>query len=166
MKPLELLAATPGLEDFSDEELDLLDRVLVTRSHRPNELLIREGASSESIGASMFILLRGTVVVSTGRGEGLIELDRLEPGDVFGIMAMLDHAPRSADCRAVTPVVTAELTRLVFEELVGSHTRVAAKFQHLIARQLARDLRHLTRLVKTAEAGDDAQLRQRLGVSA
>ena len=166
MNSLELLRAAPGLDLFTDAELAVLDRVLVARAHREGALLVREGASAEAVTATMFLLLEGTVEISTGKGRDTVHLEVLGPGAVFGQNALIDHEPRGADCRAVSNVVTAELSRMVWEELIHSHTGVAAKFQTLVARQLARDLRHLTSLVQEAASGDDERLRRRLGMTA
>jgi|GEM_PF-1267851 len=165
MNSLQLLREAPGLDLFTDGELEVLDRVLVARAHKRGTLLVREGASVDAVTASMFLLLAGEVDVSTGRGANTVHLELLGPGAPFGMNGLIDHSPRGADCRAKTDVVTAELTRLVFDELVRSHTGVAAKFQHVIARQLAKDLRHLTALVQQAAAGDEDGLRRRLGMA-
>jgi hypothetical protein len=61
-------------------------------------------------------------------------------------------------------VVVARLDRLVFEELYRKNAGVHARFQLVVARQLASDVRSLREiLAKAIATGDDAPLRDRFG---
>lgn len=156
------LSELPAFSEFTGEDLDLLDRLLVDRAWPAGHVFVREGARSSSLMAPMYVVLEGEVLVTTGDST---ELGRLGPGDLFGHMALFDQAPRSAQCSAVGPVRTAELSRATFDELQRSRASAAARFKHLVARQLARDLRRLTDLVKQAAQGDEAPLRRELGMA-
>ena len=57
---------------------------------------------------------------------------------MFGELALLDGAPRTAQARAAEDCVLAALSRADFENLLETHARIASK----IALQLARDLGH------------------------
>jgi CRP-like cAMP-binding protein len=70
-------------------------------------------------------------------------------GALFGELALLDGAPRTAQVRAAEDCVLAALSRADFGNLLETHARIASK----IALQLARDLGHkLTARFVTAES--------------
>jgi CRP/FNR family cyclic AMP-dependent transcriptional regulator len=68
-----------------------------------SQRLVRRFSKGESIfragdvGAEMFVVNRGAVSI---RSEGGQELARLEAGQFFGEMALVDHLPRSATALA------------------------------------------------------------------
>jgi CRP-like cAMP-binding protein len=69
---------------------------------------------------------------------------------------------RTATCRALTPVTAARLDRRTFEELFRRNVGVHARFQLVIARSLAADLRGLRGLLVAALlSGDEGALRER-----
>ncbi len=151
----------PAFAHFTSYERNVLDRILNERRAEHGYEFLLEGDSAQSLSASMFIVLDGAVQVLSG---GDVELRRLGPGNVFGTMALLDRErDRSATCRAAGPTRVAELPRVAYDQLVRSQAGVAAKFKMLVARQLARDLRHLTELVQRAHEGDDGPLRRAVG---
>jgi CRP/FNR family transcriptional regulator, cyclic AMP receptor protein len=159
---MSALSTLSSFADFGPDDLALLDRILIERSWTTGHVFLREGARTGSVQAPMYIVLEGQVLVTTGEQT---ELSRLGPGDLFGHMALFDQAPRSAACSAVGAVRTAELSRATFDELQRSSAPAAALFKHLVARQLARDLRRLSDLVAMAADGDEAPLRRELGLA-
>lgn len=90
------------------------------------ETLFREG---DAAAEHMLLLLDGEVAIDTaGDGEGVpVAVSVVGPGSVLGEMAMLDGAPRSASCVAVTPVQAAGLHRRGLERLIDTDPRAAAK---------------------------------------
>ena len=54
-------------------------------------------------GNEMFVIQRGAVVISRRRNDKVVELDRLERGQFFGEMSLLESLPRDADVHAVGP---------------------------------------------------------------
>ena len=67
----------------------------------PGELVFREGDPP----TTAFVIESGAIEVSTLRGEERVVLAHLGPGDLFGEMAMIDSAPRSASARALGETV-------------------------------------------------------------
>jgi CRP/FNR family transcriptional regulator, cyclic AMP receptor protein len=79
---------------------------------------IRHFAADEAIflmgspGSSMMAVLRGTVRISVPSPEGReVVLAILQPGEVFGEIALLDGKERTADARAITACDLAVLER-------------------------------------------------------
>jgi len=54
-------------------------------------------------GNEMFVIQRGAVVISRRRNGTAVELDRLERGQFFGEMSLLESLPRDADVHAAGP---------------------------------------------------------------
>ena len=105
--------------------------------------LFREGERTRS--DHMLFLLEGEVSVDTGQGSpaNMTSISVLGPGSMIGEMAMLDGAPRSASCTAVSAVQAAGMSRLGLERLLEQHPRVAAKLLAMVALVTAERLRAL-----------------------
>jgi CRP-like cAMP-binding protein len=124
-------------------------------------VFVREGDRATAMTATLFLVVEGSVAVTTARPEGGFGVDRrLGPGEVFGHVALMADVARTASCEAATQVTIARLDRRTFEELNRRNAGVHARFQLVVARQLASDLRALHDALGRAMAtGDDAHLR-------
>lgn len=154
------IRATGGLAAFTDAELELLLGVCDARTFAPREALCRQGRPA----ASCFVIVSGNVeVVKESDGRTRL-LTRLAPGAIAGHLALVDRAPRSASLYASTEVTALELTRDVFDRLVGSTSPLAYRFQVEVAvatgRQLREADRRLAAIVAAREVGAarDAEL--------
>ena len=107
------------------------------------ELLFRAGDSHAS--SHLLLVLDGEVAVDTGTStpDGDMPIAVMGPGAVLGEMAVLDGAPRSATCTAMSNVQAAGLARRGLERLIEEHPKVAAKFMVLLAQHMAERLRAL-----------------------
>jgi SulP family sulfate permease len=61
----------------------------------------------------------------------------MEPGELFGEVAMLSQTPRSADVIAEGPTRLLQLTSEHFQELMRDHPALGAKILYNISRLLA-----------------------------
>jgi len=102
--------------------------------------LFREGELGSSY---LLLLLEGEISVDAGSAGPAVALSVLGPGSVIGEMALLDGAPRSANCVAISPVHAAGLSRGGLETLVDEHPRVAAKLMIGLSQRIAERLRAL-----------------------
>lgn len=101
------LLATPFFGGLSDPSLDLLTPMLVERRFDANATVVVEGEP----GRSMFIVKSGQLAVSKRADSGsVIPISRLEPGDFFGEMTLIEMQSRSATVVAEGPTVLYELT--------------------------------------------------------
>lgn len=101
------LLATPFFGGLSDPSLDLLTSMLVERRFDANETVVAEGEP----GRSMFIVRSGQLAVSKRADSGsVIPISRLEAGDFFGEMTLIEMQSRSATVVAEGPTVLYELT--------------------------------------------------------
>lgn len=67
----------------------------------PGEIVIRQGLE----GSEMYIIVAGLLEVVRETTLDMQVLAALEPGEVFGELAILDQQPRSATVRAVSPCI-------------------------------------------------------------
>jgi len=109
-------------------------------SFRLGDIVFREG----EVGDKLYIILDGKVRISRdvpGMGEEALAV--LGPGAVFGEMALLDEAPRSADARVHERCRLLALPKDAFEDLkrvdphlVLTHTRTDLHQDHRLACEL------------------------------
>lgn len=135
----EFLHTVPTFEGFNRQELDLLERTMIVKDFPDGHVFIQEGTSADA----MYLLVDGEVVVTCRRVEGFgqDELARLHAGELFGLIALIDHGPRSATCKANGPVRVAFLPSNAFELLFKGKTHIQYRFQQVIARQLVYDIK-------------------------
>src|SRR6185295_17969555 len=92
-------------------------------------------------GDALFVIVSGEVKITlpAETGDEAI-LATLRPGDVFGELALLDGAPRSASASALTPTEAVVLPRDRFRELIATETG----FRDALLTSIAGELRRLT----------------------
>ena len=94
----------------------------------------------------MLLVLDGNVAVDTGTvgDRPKVDISVQGPGALLGELALIDGAPRSANCTAVSAVTAAGLTATGLQRLVQRHPQVAAKLAIYIAQNTAQRLRALS----------------------
>ena len=131
---LTTLRGVPLFAGLDDEVLRRVLDVAVERVVPAGEVLTR--ASEE--GASMFLILEGTVVIENP-GRDPIELG---PGEFVGELALLiPEAIRSAWVRARTDLHCLEISGDDFQRLLEDEPRIALTMLPLLARRFWRYLR-------------------------
>lgn len=92
-------------------ELDEILKLASERRLRRGQTIFQKGDN----GSSLMAVLRGRVRVSSVSGEGKeVTLNVINPGQVFGEIALLDGEPRSADCTAIDDTLLLVLERRHF----------------------------------------------------
>lgn len=142
MRFSDFLEVVPAFEEFTRPELDLLERAMVVRDFPDGHVFVQEGSSADT----MHLIVEGKVLVKRRRPEGIGTevLGQLQAGEIFGLVALIDHGVRTATCVAEGPVRTASLPRTAFELLFKGDARIGYHFQKLIARQMVHDIRIAT----------------------
>jgi CRP-like cAMP-binding protein len=142
-EPIDL-GKVEAFKEFTPNERETLVAVSRHRRYPAGSLLCREGDS----GDSCFIIVDGDVEVHKqvdGEPKYLTALS----GCLLGQMALVDPSPRSATLRIRDEVLTLELTRDTFEQLLNQQNSFAIRFQDLLAVTGIRQLREATdRLAK------------------
>jgi CRP-like cAMP-binding protein len=132
------LGKVPLFSGLSPAALELISRVATEESHALGTKIFQQGDP----GDRMYVIIRGKVRISrevAGIGEEAIAV--LGPGSVFGEMALLDEAPRSADARVHEACRLLAIPKDAFEDLLYLHKELAYEVLWSIVRMLTQRLR-------------------------
>ncbi|MEW6337237.1 MAG: cyclic nucleotide-binding domain-containing protein [Acidobacteriota bacterium] len=138
-----------------DAALGALASASAWLEYAPGEAVVREGEAS----AALYVVARGEAVVERGGAE----VARIGAGEVFGEMAFLSGAPRTATVRAATALSAIEVDSHALGGLLAEHAELAEE----LASRMAEREQHLTRLEMRTETGPSPRglagfLRERL----
>jgi CRP-like cAMP-binding protein len=124
-----------------EEERGAVDRVMTVRVFADGEALINH----EDDDRSVFLLLEGTARVVIYADDGkLIEFHEAGPGEMFGELAAIDGAPRSASVVARGEVRAGIITQRDFEALLRDRPGFAVAMLRHLAGQVRRLLERVT----------------------
>jgi len=99
-------------------------------------------------GDTAFLILEGSVEVAIGSGEKARIVGKLDAGEVFGEMSLIDSGPRSATIKAAGDTTCLETSFDGFLELVVENPKEAAT----ILKTLVRRLRQMNELVASIDS--------------
>lgn len=99
------------------------------------EHIFQEG----ELGTEMFLIQSGRVEIYTrseGKGRKERSLAKLERGDFFGEMAILEDRPRSAAARAITDVRLLRINGSTFTQMIQSNPEIAVRMMKKLSYRL------------------------------
>jgi len=132
------MVATPFFGGLSDASLELLISMLVERRFDAGATVVAEGEP----GRSMYVVHSGELAVSKRGGMvRVISMSRLEAGDFFGEMTLIEMQNRSATVVAESPTVLYELTARQLYTYYKSDIHAYVIVMQNINRELCRRLR-------------------------
>jgi CRP-like cAMP-binding protein len=140
---IDALAGIPFFGGLDPEALGRLATGMRARRFRRGEVIFHVGDP----GDALFVIVTGEVKISlpSETGEEAI-LATLRAGDVFGELALLDGAPRSASATAISATETVVLPRDRFRELIATEAGVRDALLASIAGELRRLTTHVEEL--------------------
>jgi CRP-like cAMP-binding protein len=159
---VELASRTELFSGIDLGELEQLSRCIEPVAARPGQVLFREGDRPDGL----YVIESGRIRIAKGQGDrpGTYArfLATLEPGEVFGEMALVLDAPRSATALADSDCALHRLSRSAFDELMGRRDHVAFQILRSLAamacRRLERTCEGLVDLRQRVTPTDAAQL--------
>lgn len=119
------------------KELRVVDGLLNERRYLKDEVIFDEGEE----GQALYMVLSGRVLICKQDGATTARIAEVAAGAMFGELALLDDAPRSAQARAIEDSVLGALSRADFDGLVETHGGIASKIALQLARSLGQKLR-------------------------
>jgi CRP-like cAMP-binding protein len=140
----EFLKSVRLFREIAEADRMALAQRLREQTLKKGQALFREGDAGEE----MFLVRSGAIIVSkavTGRVEQV--LARMGPGDFFGEMSLLDHAPRSATIQADSDTMLLVLDSANLIHLVEVNPRAAVAFFHALVQVFVQRLRDTGDLV-------------------
>lgn len=134
------LKCQSNFKNLAEADLDALAHAIYIEEFPAEHVLVQEG----KLGKELYILVEGKVKVMhyNPLTSELDELKVLQPGEIFGLLSLVDHLPAAATCVAQGPVKVGILSRTGYNLLSKSAAPIALGFQLAVAGQLATDLRH------------------------
>jgi CRP-like cAMP-binding protein len=101
---------------------------ITTRTAKAGEIIFQEGDKAEEV----FVIKSGQVEIRLGNRT----LSELSANTIFGEMALIDAAPRSATAVALTDVELVPISEKQFLFLVGQTPFFALRVMRVLARRL------------------------------
>ncbi len=138
MDRVEQLSKIELFAGLKPQAFELIAKVTTEENHALGTKIFQHGDP----GDKLYILVEGKVRISRdvpGMGEEALAV--LGPGSVFGEMALLDEAPRSADARVHERCRVLAVPKDAFEDLLFLHKDLAYEVLWSVVRMLTQRLR-------------------------
>ncbi len=127
------LRTSPLFQAMQPQELDAILSFASERRVRRGQMIVQKGDE----GSSMMAVLSGRVRISAVNAEGKeITLNVINPGEVFGEIALLDGQPRSADAHAIEDTVLLVVERRHFMPFLASNQTLATRLLAVLCERL------------------------------
>lgn len=127
------LRASPLFQAMQPEELDAILEFATERRVRRGQIVLQKGDS----GSSMMAVLTGRMRISSVNAEGKeITLNVINPGQVFGEIALLDSQPRSADATAIEDTTLLVVERRHFMPFLASNQNLTLRMLAVLCERL------------------------------
>ena len=136
-----MLSAPSALLQLNHEEARTIVAYMQPHKIPEGTTFIREGDTDHT--DFMLMVLDGEVTIETivVSRTAPITVTVLGPGSLVGEMGLLDGAPRSASCTAISNLRCAILTRDALSQLLDEEPRTAAKLMMAISLRIAQRMR-------------------------
>ncbi len=131
----QLLAGVELFSELDADELAKVASVAQVRSFPKDSTIFHAGDLADAV----FVVATGKVkvVVTSTDGKEFI-LTVLGAGQVFGEMALIESAPRSASVMTVTAVEALVISRHEFQHLLNTSPGISRKLLMILSRRLRR----------------------------
>jgi CRP-like cAMP-binding protein len=114
MPLLEMIDEIPMFERFSEEEKKMLvemDHSLI--EFAKDDMIIKEGDDS----TSLYMLIKGTSLITKTTEDATIRLSKLSPGEIFGEMSCFSKKPRQSNVVANDDVLVLKMDDDFFQKV-------------------------------------------------
>lgn len=131
----ELLASVELFGEMHEEEIDDLTALAQIKKLTKDTTIFHAGDPADAV----FVVASGRVkvVITSSDGKEFI-LTVLGSGQVFGEMALLESAPRSASVVTLSAVEVLVISRVDFQRLLDSNPRISLRLMAILSRRLRR----------------------------
>jgi len=131
----ELLTSVELFAEMNEEEIDDLTTLAQIKKLDKDTTVFHAGDPADAV----FVVASGRVkvVITSSDGKEFI-LTVLGAGQVFGEMALLESAPRSASVVTLSAVEVLVISRADFQRLLDSNARISQRLMAILSRRLRR----------------------------
>lgn len=127
LKSIDLFA------DLSDSAADALLRCAKLLKYPKNSVIVTEGDTH----SNFYIVVSGSLkVFVTGDDGRQVTFNRLEPGDYFGELALIDGAPRSASVMTLAPTTLQVISQQDFHQFLTADSGASMAMMKAMARRI------------------------------
>jgi CRP/FNR family cyclic AMP-dependent transcriptional regulator len=131
----KLLAGIELFSELTDDELSEVSALAQTRTVARDTTIFNEGDTADAI----FVVVNGRVKIVTTSTDGKeFILTVLGAGQVFGEMALIEEATRSASVVTITDVELLVISRKDFDHLLHTSPGISRKLMAILSRRLRR----------------------------
>ncbi len=143
-KAVEFLqVCSPHFKLTPDEAACIVSLMRIV-AYPPGATVFRAGEDAHT--GYMLLVLEGDISVDIGTfgDDAKVDISLLGPGALIGELSLIDGAPRSANCTAVTALTTGGFAMGALQHLAEQNPQVATKLALFIAKSAADRLRALS----------------------
>lgn len=139
MELKDFLQLSPGFNNLTSEDIHALEKSFSVEEYPDGHVFIEEHTKADAV----YVVMEGEISAQHKlvNQPGKLELKRIHPGEIFGLMSIINNQARHTSCVAIGTAKVAALPASVFRLLYEKNSPVLHYFQHIIARQFARDYR-------------------------
>lgn len=140
-RAVELIRTPSALKSLGPDDARVIAAHMRAVSFPPGTIVLKEGDRLHT--GYLLLVLNGDVSVEAGDQAGgeAVPVSVIGPGSLVGEMSLLDGAPRSVTCIAVSRVDAGGLSREAVARMMDEHPKVAAKLMAALAQRMADRLR-------------------------
>jgi CRP-like cAMP-binding protein len=129
------LLASPLFDAMQPAELDEILKFAAERRVHRGQTIFQRGDN----GSALMAVLRGRVRISSISGEGKeVTLNVINPGEIFGEIALLDGQPRSADASAIEDTLLLVVERRHFVPFLRQNEDLYLRLLSVLCSRLRR----------------------------
>lgn len=133
LKEAEVLRKVPMFAKLEPSKLKLLAFTSEYQTFEDGEVLFQAGDTADCA----FVIISGEVEILAKTDAGDVIVGVLRDHQIFGELALLNNAPRSATLRAKNHLRALRITDEVFLKLVTENPEVALDLMHQLSDKLA-----------------------------
>ena len=148
---VDVLARIPLFAGLSRARLKLLSFASERFSYEPGEEVFHQG----DVGDKAYVIAEGAADVIIHTADGPRRLVTMKRGDLFGELALLCEAPRSATIKASGDLTVMTIAKDVFLKLVAEDVDMSARVTRAVAERLERTTRDLSTATAVRDAVSD-----------
>lgn len=109
-----MIEGMPMFEHFSeDEKKEFVQRQYSILKFKNGDDIITEGELSKSL----YLLVKGTCLITKTADNAKIRLSKLSPGEIFGEMSFFSDKPRQSTVTAIDDVLVLKMDDNFFEKI-------------------------------------------------
>ncbi|MCW5696942.1 MAG: cyclic nucleotide-binding domain-containing protein [Bauldia sp.] len=147
---IKLLSEVPLFDDLAGDQLRLLAFSANRRDLVNGEILFREG---EEAGGG-YVVVFGTIELSTGAGEARRMLERAGPGCLIGELPLFIATRRRSTATAAGVATVLDISRPAMRRMLEEYPRVASSLHKRLAERVNTTIGELRRVQAMLRRGD------------